>query len=892
MKKYYILNVLLALILPFNCYGQTDNLQFQFGNNQNFNEGNISSDYGPRSADFHNGVDFGSNSHGNTICPFGTPILSLVNGTVVVFTAFKQMKIQGTTAGYNFSYMHIFDDRTPRPNRGVQVGNFVLFLDSITNGLVSINLTTGQAIGANNGAIITYNGQNYTVSNQVIAGQGIAPMGNSGAENIHLHLYRLLNATGSTYVNSNNTGNALQLLNYTKPTYNINFYRFTNITRAGGTKFYSGSAQASIPVSVGMANAQIDPNANVTPNIKYLNVIKDVENVELFIKKVSDAASSYDLIKGPFYDSKIQYGGKITNSQNQWTIAPCYPSNHINNPRGSAKTTGVVPFAYYQTDSTNDVCYFSDIYTRIHNTHIQGQPITFASINTESRFPDGKYNIYAKVTTIRDSIYPSPNNIRPDTILIDNFRPYIEKVEVFREGEITPIYSRGWTWDSVSLVIGAAQNCPIFSNGKKIIVKIFVSEPMQNIKVTLFGTTITLTTPADSACKIWASTFTPPTSPTSDKYYIKVTGLDIAGNPVEGFQSENNVTAFPIRQDSVNWSPQPLAKSDSVHYFQLGTSTFTPSYSGIATQSGTSVLVKFTNKSTGTYSSSKWEFGDGSTSNEKNPTHNYVSSGSQKVKLTIGDCLKKSVKETSSYLTLLPYISRVEVGFINDSLFFSDFKRFFLNGKFVFNSIQNPINNSTSDIRIKVTPSGPLQKLHLIVKNELNKVVFEADNKTVSPVSFSALEYNIPRNILGQGINYLSFAGTDFGGNKLLNQAEPAKYPFKIMEGTSAWSSDTVGLTGIDNNYFLYNSPTVSVSKEIQVYIFDKCVAPNYYKAVFVNNSNVNYRIEYGDGEINQYFAPKCIDVHVYSSSGPFRVYLTRNFPASEKKEKRKIRFN
>ncbi|WP_162198324.1 PKD domain-containing protein, partial [Methanosarcina sp. 2.H.T.1A.6] len=45
-------------------------------------------------------------------------------------------------------------------------------------------------------------------------------------------------------------------------------------------------------------------------------------------------------------------------------------------------------------------------------------------------------------------------------------------------------------------------------------------------------------------------------------------------------------------------------------------------------------IVKFTDTSTGKVSSWTWDFGDGSTSTDQNPTHTYVTLGSYKVTLT------------------------------------------------------------------------------------------------------------------------------------------------------------------------------------------------------------------------------------------------------------------
>jgi PKD repeat protein len=66
-----------------------------------------------------------------------------------------------------------------------------------------------------------------------------------------------------------------------------------------------------------------------------------------------------------------------------------------------------------------------------------------------------------------------------------------------------------------------------------------------------------------------------------------------------------------------------------------------------------SLTVNFTDTSTGTYDSWLWDFGDGGTSNEQNPTHVYYLSGTYTVSLTIGSPLYGSDTETKvDYITV------------------------------------------------------------------------------------------------------------------------------------------------------------------------------------------------------------------------------------------------
>jgi PKD repeat protein len=60
--------------------------------------------------------------------------------------------------------------------------------------------------------------------------------------------------------------------------------------------------------------------------------------------------------------------------------------------------------------------------------------------------------------------------------------------------------------------------------------------------------------------------------------------------------------------------------------------------------------VDFTDRSTGTISSTKWNFGDGTTSTVKNPSHKFTKAGKFKVVLTVSN--KDGSSSKSQYVTV------------------------------------------------------------------------------------------------------------------------------------------------------------------------------------------------------------------------------------------------
>ena len=71
--------------------------------------------------------------------------------------------------------------------------------------------------------------------------------------------------------------------------------------------------------------------------------------------------------------------------------------------------------------------------------------------------------------------------------------------------------------------------------------------------------------------------------------------------------------------------------------------------------SGTAPLtVSFTDKSTGDIDTWQWDFGDGTTSTEQNPTHSYATAGDYAVKLTVTGPEGSDTKTVSSYIAVSP----------------------------------------------------------------------------------------------------------------------------------------------------------------------------------------------------------------------------------------------
>lgn len=549
MKKIYAL--IFFEILSILSFAQNLDFQYYFnGQISNFQTSSVSSDYGKRvreTSSWHKGVDFGGD--------LGASIMAIEGGVVgkLQSSGYRYIGISGTN---NFCYGHIFEDDDDA------LGNFVIVQVDGKTRYAILNTVTGVAIGTNNTDRVTYGGRTYQVQNTVIQGQQIAPLGNSGGNYPnHVHLYRLRNIAGAVG-EANNCLNPLQVLNHSIPNYTVAIENNTTtpyrITQVNSTQYYGGNESSSVCVKVQMNNSGLFGS---TPNVKYRNATMNLEKVELFIKAQGEVNSAYSLIRGISFESRIEYGG-MRNANSTFTAI--YPSRMTTDasPFANNSYSGIEPHAYNDLDY--DRFFFSDIFTRIHKNHNVGStPGTFAECIKDALYPDGVYNLYARVTTITNN--QVDNIANPLSIRIDNFRPYVEKVEIRNgssSGEL--VYSGNWDWSNNALVL-SIQSGAVLSANNALWVKATTSEPMQSLILSAFG--VQNKAGAGSANGIdWTFTYTASEVTAGNQTLIfSRNSLDLAGNPLFGLTtSPVEGVNIPKRQSDGTFVPN-VSGDDNCH---------------------------------------------------------------------------------------------------------------------------------------------------------------------------------------------------------------------------------------------------------------------------------------------------------------------------------------
>lgn len=191
----------------------------------------------------------------------------------------------------------------------------------------------------------------------------------------------------------------------------------------------------------------------------------------------------------------------------------------------------------------------------------------------ESLIPDSKYRL--EINSFDVDYDANPNNNaaqRTVNILIDNFRPYVKKLEIRKNSETGDIaYIGERTWKDGFLTFSKQTPSNIISS-ENLWLKVYTSEPMRNVEIVAFGKTFNCSSVSNSNGKEWTVTISSSTI-SSGNQIIKITknSLDLAGNKLEGYTSTNNVSesAVPKHQSDNTWSPVPNENDDISHSIEI-----------------------------------------------------------------------------------------------------------------------------------------------------------------------------------------------------------------------------------------------------------------------------------------------------------------------------------
>lgn len=186
-----------------------------------------------------------------------------------------------------------------------------------------------------------------------------------------------------------------------------------------------------------------------------------------------------------------------------------------------------------------------------------------ARLAAEAKYLDGKYLIEVNTSDI-DYDLTGNNTVETVNILIDNFRPFIEKVQMMAGLDI--VYNANWTWDGTTLNFNPSIGA--INGTAPINVQVTSSEPLLSLNLSIPELGILsegMNAVPGNNNMLWEfplieSDFVAAVD--GEYYQIVLEGFDYANNNLE-----INPANIPIRQIDGTWSPAPISGSDANHQF-------------------------------------------------------------------------------------------------------------------------------------------------------------------------------------------------------------------------------------------------------------------------------------------------------------------------------------
>ncbi len=214
-------------------------------------------------------------------------------------------------------------------------------------------------------------------------------------------------------------------------------------------------------------------------------------------------------------------------------------------------------------------------------TRPNGSDASQARENQDARFPDGTYFVHVML----EDFVNTSDTVR--SVLVDNSRPYVERVTVYSGARI--VYQARWVWDAASAQLELQPStfnaaAPFTAlRTQDVTVEVEFSEPMQTASISAvtpsggaaaLGVTPTLTSSEPAhARKIWRGLISnldiADDGSHDGTHMLTLNGTDLAGNPLLRINGRGAMGANHHNRDAAG-SLRGTAGTDTIHGFRVG----------------------------------------------------------------------------------------------------------------------------------------------------------------------------------------------------------------------------------------------------------------------------------------------------------------------------------
>jgi len=225
-----------------------------------------------------------------------------------------------------------------------------------------------------------------------------------------------------------------------------------------------------------------------------------------------------------------------------------------------------------------DEFYFPDFITRIHKDDLTNEtsPTKLSHCPMSTRYNDGRYQIKARVTNIRNANTDSPAN----NLTIDNYKPFIRSVKVQANGNT--FYHRRWDCDDDGCQGMKLSPLPVVPNILKsevsggLYVTIEASEPLQAAALQVSSLSNITRTWHQEDGRLRQFLISPSqvnTLLSAQSIVLKFTGTDWSNNALLALNASHagsSCVKIPKRTGDNSWGDNMATGTDVVHFFNPG----------------------------------------------------------------------------------------------------------------------------------------------------------------------------------------------------------------------------------------------------------------------------------------------------------------------------------
>ncbi|MDL2260975.1 PKD domain-containing protein [Methanimicrococcus sp. OttesenSCG-928-J09] len=322
-----------------------------------------------------------------------------------------------------------------------------------------------------------------------------------------------------------------------------------------------------------------------------------------------------------------------------------------------------------------------------------------------------------------------------------------------------------------------------------------------------------------------------------------------------------------------DYGTKNMSKKDYVYVGSGPIANFTAD----KTSSTSALNVRFTDQSTGAPTSWLWDFGDGTTSTEKNPSHSYSKLGSYNVSLTVSNSFGKDTMTKSSYINInaAPYVFFTANTSGTRQIAFTSFANVTEPATYSWNfgdgtssSEKNPTHTfkTAGKYTVSLTVGDKYSNYTYTIKNLSVPDPIKADFTAANNIGGSPLKVQFTDTSSGSNLSY----HWNFGDGTTSNDKNPS-HTYNTP-GTYNVALTVIGGCGVDS---IIKNGFVSVGKvPVAEFTGTPTSGSSPLAVQFTDNSkgeNLKYSWDFGDGKTSTDKNPK----HTYEKSGTYTVKLT-----------------